>query len=243
MTLLAHRLASFLAPGTSPKGIDLCLPEFSGSLSAPLRMGGLQGPYGYPSTAFSNRDVKSAFYVQSLLSRHFDEGSIRVQSPGDFVSARKHGARRVGILFGSRSNRAFWPAGEFGQLSRLVSFQFGTEWAIVGADQRRFSIPDPSKLSREAYEAKTDYCVVARVRGDQARPLFLIAGLGGRATEGGGRYLAYEWQKLHRKFETRDFAVVLSFPPPVSPDRFSVAARYVAPSDSQRVRSRVAHGR
>lgn len=230
MATAENSLASFLAPGMRPSGVDLCLPEFSGSLSAPLQTRGNEG-YGYPSSAFSNRDVRSAFHVQSLLSQHFSDDSIRLQSPGDFMSTRsKEWAPRVGILFGSRSNEALSKESDLLQLERLVSFEFGAEWSIVGQDERRFSIADPSKLSREDYEATTDYCVVARVRDDRGRPLFLIAGLGGRATEGGGKYLVDAWEKLHRRFESRDFAVVLAFAPPVNPDHSTEAASYVAES-------------
>ena len=228
------QLASFLAPGKDPRGVDFCLPQFAGGTATPLRTvasanSSTASEYSYPSTLFTNRDVQSALHVQALLAKHFDEGWIRLHSPESFVSdRRKHGARRVGILFGSRSNDALSSAVEYTRLNRLVSFDFSNDWAIIGQDGQRFSMTDPSTLSREDYEAMTDYCVIARVRADHARPLFIVAGLGGRATEGGGRYLAHHWKDLHREFGAHDFAVVLGFPPPVSPDNCGVVARYTS---------------
>jgi hypothetical protein len=220
-------LAEFLSAGGQPIGIDLCLPEFEGSQTYPWTISGVQGKFGYPSNTLSNRDVKSALHVQSLLTRNFADESIELQSPQQFLAARQQqSASRVGMLFGSRSNIALQEAGVRSQLGRLLTFDFGAEWTIIGKDQQRFSITDPSTLTRAEYESKTDYCVVARLRANNDCPLFIIAGLGGRATEGGGRYLAQNWEQLHQEFVANDFAVVLSFVPPVSPSHFQVAARY-----------------
>jgi hypothetical protein len=220
-------LAEFLSAGGQPIGIDLCLPEFEGSQAYPWTINGGPGQFGYPSNTVSNRDVKSALHVQSLLARNFADESIELHSPQQFLAARKQqSASRVGMLFGSRSNIALQEAGVTAQLSKLISFEFGAEWTIIGKDLRRFSITDPSTLTRAEYESTTDYCVVARVRANNDCPLFLIAGLGGRATEGGGRYLAQNWEQLHKEFVAKDFAVVLSFPPPVNPSQFQVDARY-----------------
>jgi hypothetical protein len=227
-------LSAFLAPQPplSPLVADLCLPEFNGTLESPLGVLDSHGDatYGYPSVAFANRDVKSAFYVQSLLTQHFDQSSIHVLSPQDFLNANVSAdPTRLGVLIGSRSNSALAKAANAANLERLVKFEFGPTWSIVGQDGRRFSISDPSKLSREHYESLTDYCVIARIQSSGGGPLFVIAGLGGRATEGGGRYFAQSWASLHQRFGARDFAVVLKFAPPVDPAVCEPAALYELP--------------
>jgi hypothetical protein len=63
---------------------------------------------------------------------------------------------------------------------------------------------------------QTDYGVVARFRGMRNR-LFVIAGLGSRATEGCGYYFSHHWLALSKRFQEDDFAVVLRFPPPLDP--------------------------
>ena len=208
-----------------PTGVDLCLPRFSGSIQAPLRISG-QTQFGYPSSGLAERDVRSALHLQGLLARHVDLERVRLLAPEDLDES----GGRIRILFGSRSNSAFAKASRYGRLDRLVRFRFGDRWTITGQNGHRYSIPDPSRLSRQEYESHTDYCVVARVRDRHALPVFLISGLGGRSTEGGGRFLAEHWKHLQGEFGSQDFAVVLAFPPPVTPEVCSVIEKYAAPA-------------
>jgi hypothetical protein len=149
---------------------------------------------------------------------------LQFRTPEEFGDHRQDD--RVRVLFGSRSNHALQSLMEESRLGELVKFEFGEEWAIVGQDGRRFSISDPSKLDRLQYESSTDYGVVARVGDQERRSGFLVAGLGGRATEGSGLFLRQRWDELQGKFGKSDFAVVLEFPPPVDPKRFEPVAWY-----------------
>jgi len=81
-------------------------------------------------------------------------------------------------------------------------------------------------LSREEYAASTDYGVIARTTNSRLGSVFLIAGLGGRATEGGGLYVFEKWRELQSQFGDSDFAVVLQFDPPVDPKRSKPVAHY-----------------
>jgi hypothetical protein len=223
---LSEEIAHFLAPHQYLSGIDFCLPRFAGNRSTPLRLAGAPGDeFSYPSLAIAERDARSAMHVISLLGCAPEiSGDVQFRAPEDFATRDR--GDRVRVLFGSRSNHALESIMEEAQLDDLVRFEFGDEWTIVGQDRRRFSIPDPSKLNREQYESQTDYGVIARVSDTKQRSVFLVAGLGGRATEGSGLFLRESWQTLQKKFGNRDFAVVLQFPPPVNPKRFEAVAWY-----------------
>jgi hypothetical protein len=223
---LSKEIAHFLAPHQYLSGIDFCLPQFAGNRSTPLRLAGASADeFSYPSLAIAERDARSAMHVISLLGCAPEiSGDVEFRAPEDFAGGDR--GNRVRVLFGSRSNHALELIIKEGQLDGLVRFDFGDEWTIVGQDERRFSIPDPSKLDREDYESLTDYGVIARVSDRKERSVFLVAGLGGRATEGGGLFLRENWRELQSRFGNSDFAVVLKFPPPVDPKRFEAIAWY-----------------
>ncbi len=145
-------------------------------------------------------------------------------SPEDFT--RQWRAKRIGVVFGSRSNHAFsWVVGE-ANLDDMVRGEFGTTGGIMGNDDRRFGLRDPSALSGEDYAAGTDYGVIARVTNSRFGAVFVPAGFGGRAPEGGGLYLFQRWRGLQSQFGEKDFAVVLHFDPPVYPNRSTAIAWY-----------------
>lgn len=224
-TVQVSELGKFVAPGIRPSGFDFCLPQFEGTISAPCRLRGNHNrEFGYPSFAVAERDMRSAMHVFAVLSRRISADKIAFQGPDDFLQADR--MQRVGIVFGSRSNRALPWLEDGGRLSRLVNFTFGEEWSIIGSDDKHFSMKDPSTIGREEYAAMIDYGVIARVLGPGNAPVFLLAGLGGRATEGCGIYFAQNWRRLHKRFSKKDFAVILEFPPPVDPERCREIAQY-----------------
>jgi len=127
-------------------------------------------------------------------------------------------------MFGSRSNVATNSfMGRLGR-SRVVRFEYGpAEWAIHTQTGCRYALPDPSTLDRSAYSSATDYGLVA-VYHDEAVAAVVVAGLGGRATEGCGRFLRDRWHQLAASRPgSRIVAAVLKFAPPVDPDRYEIA--------------------
>jgi hypothetical protein len=222
---LSKEIAHFLAPNHPLSGIDFCLPRFAGNHN-PLHLAGAKGDqFSYPSLAIAERDARSAMHVIGLLGCAPEiSNDLQFRTPEEFDDHQQ--GDRVRVLFGSRSNHALQSLMKESGLGELVKFEFGDEWAIVGQDSRRFSIPDPSRLDRKEYESSTDYGVVARVSDQGKHSVFLVAGLGGRATEGSGLFLRERWNKLQGKFGDSDFAVVLEFSPPVDPRRFEPVAWY-----------------
>lgn len=219
-------ICNFLAPHGQPQGVDLCLPRFGGESGVPARLrGGGAEDFGFPSSTFAERDARSAMHVVQLVGSAVDDAdSVEFLAPEDFAGRKQ--PHRVGIVFGSRSNHALsWLMAQ-AQFPDLVRFEFSEEWVIVGRDGRRFALRDPSKLDRGEYSASVDYGVVARVSGPLTGSMFLLSGLGGRATEGCGLYLSRNWRDLQAKFGEEDFAVVLRFKPPVSPERCEPLAWY-----------------
>jgi hypothetical protein len=124
------------------------------------------------------------------------------------------------FLFGSRSNQGAQWATADKALGKFLHFDFGRTWSIHCTGGRVFSLRAPDKLSRDEYEQETDFGVIGRLQDTETHShIFLIAGLGSRATEGSGYYLAQHWSDLARTFGGNDFAVVLKFPPPIDPKK------------------------
>jgi hypothetical protein len=177
----------------------------------------------YPGRAFADRDARAAFYVTSILSRAVDCNNIRWEEAATYTP----GQPGTVFLFGSRSNQATqWATGP-SNLGKFIQFDFGRQWSIRARNDV-FSLSAPDKLSREQYEQKTDYGVIGRFWGIDGSAVFLIAGLGSRATEGCGYYLAKRWKELATRFPTVDFAVVLKFDPPIDPRRGEEIAAFDA---------------
>jgi hypothetical protein len=207
-------------------GFDFCLPRFEASLVEPAPLSGLPHTnFGYPSSTFAERDARSAFHVMHTVASAVGDDDIRFTAPRDFM--KPAAGERTAFVFGSRSNEAVNWLLDSKKGPHFIKFAFGDSWEIIGEGGRKFSIPDPSKLDRPTYTSMTDYGVVARLSHTRRKgAVFLIAGLGGRATEGCGLYLAREWTNLHRRFGQRDFAVVLEFPPPVEAHQHTEVACY-----------------
>jgi hypothetical protein len=214
-------LKKFLGDAILQKGCGLYLPKFSG----PVELKSDQNspvPLVYPGNTFSDRDAKSALHVSSLLGHVLDPDKIQLK---DATSFSTNGTPQTFFLFGSRSNQAtMWVIDQLAT-RKLFRFNFGAEWQIICEDKKVFSIHDPSQLGRGEYEDKTDWGVVGRLSGQQGTA-FVIAGLGGRATEGCGLYFSLNWQELYNRYKKKDFAVVLKFPPPIDPNNFETVAWY-----------------
>lgn len=206
----------------------LYLPTFSGPVSLVTETAHLRGEPAsgdglqYLGNTFADRDAKAALYVTSILSRAVESSDIRWEDPRTYSP----GQPGTAFLFGSRSNQAAEQVTSSSTLGKFIQFRFGAMWSIL-AGEEEFSIPAPDKLTRTEYEQKTDYGVIGRFRGPiGAGPAFLIAGLGGRATEGCAYFLTRHWGDLAAKFRERDFAVILRFPPPIDPLRSEVVAEF-----------------
>jgi hypothetical protein len=208
--------------------VEFCLPRFANSPEHPARLAGTFDPsFGYPSSTVAERDARSALHImQMVCSGLAGSAAVNISDPDLF--RKREGHPRTGFLFGSRSNDALSWLLYHASESKLVDFEFGDVWTIMGPDGRRFSIPDPSRLGREEYLSITDYGVVARLSmRDRISSSFLVAGLGGRATEGCGLFLSRHWAQMQERYGDRDFAVIVAFPPPVAPERYQVTAEYL----------------
>lgn len=216
---MAAALQDFLGVQAQSDQYMLVLPHFHGSTSTRGESGKLDLTYRGP--VFAERDTRAAFYIRTLLQDAVKPDRILIE-PADSI----HGAiDGPAFLFGSRSNAATLQSLRVHQ-PPLVDFEFGAEWTIRCAG-RTFSMADPSTADRTSYEIATDYGVVARLKSAANRPLFVIAGLGGRATEASARYLLKNWSSLAARFGERAFALVLEFPPPFREDKVSPVAEAV----------------
>ena len=214
-------LKSFLGDTVLTKGCGLYLPKFSGPVELKSDQNA-PAPLVYPGYTFSDRDAKSALHVASLLGHILDPDKISLKEASNFSP---NGSAQTVFLFGSRSNQAtMWAVQNLGK-RKLFRFQFGLDWQIIGEGHEVFSIPDPSQLARGEYASRTDWGVVGRLSGPQGTA-FVFAGLGGRATEGCGRYFALNWRELYDRYKDKDFAVILKFTPPVDPNNYEAVSWY-----------------
>lgn len=211
-------LQTFLGPEVLTSGCSLYLPKFAGMVhladdSIP------PVSFSYPGGTFSERDTKAALYITSVLGHILESDKIEVKETSGFVPTAGL-PDKTAFLIGSRSNEVTIWATEHLPTRKFFTFRFGANWEIVAEDETIFSTPDPSTLSRDAYGNQTDYGVVARISDSAGEEqVFVIAGLGSRATEGCGYYFSRHWQELSKKYGSNDFAVILKFTPPLDPTR------------------------
>jgi hypothetical protein len=220
------QLAGFLGVRKDNEQAVLFLPRFTGTVNLDSQGGGGVS-LRYPGHTFSDRDTRAAFYVQALLGSVFEPSRIRIENASGTDSSRIDalGAKTV-FLFGSRSN----PLTQWALANRapagFLELTYGQNWTIH-ANGQSFSAPDPSQVSEFDYRSHPDYGVLARFFDPHAgMTFFVLAGLGGRATEGCGHYLAANWLTLSEEFAERDFAVILKFSPPVEPGNHERIAQY-----------------
>jgi hypothetical protein len=208
------QLTDFLGLG-SPSTLKLCMSRFD---RAEIDSGHAPPGFRYPSYAFAERDVRSAYHVQRLAA---DAGAdIDFISPDELAGEIRSRNSWMGIpatvVFGSRSNMALADVLGHSPLGQLVKFEFGESWTIRTRDNKTYSLRDPSGMSNETYAAQTDYGIVGRAT-ESGRSHFVVAGLGGRATEGCGLYLQRNWAMLAGRAADRPFVALLQFDPPVDP--------------------------
>ncbi len=215
-------LKEFIAANGVASECRLMLPHFTGT--AIMAEGNMPDALVYRGFTFAERDSRAAFYVHSLIGPIFAPEKLAIQSavPGQPVP-------NIAFLFGSRSNPVTQEIlKNSGQ--GLFEFEFGPAWKIrcSGAE---FSVPDPSRLMDPLqYQNSTDYAVVARIHDGEGRVFFVIAGLGGRATEGAARFFVNNWRSLASSFGQDDFAAVLEFAAPFDMNRCQVVATAQRPS-------------
>jgi hypothetical protein len=210
------QLRAFLGAATGSRRFRLLLPEFGG----PSRLNSVPSDltFQYRGTTFAERDTRAASCVQNLLDQVVEIGNVTMEPAGTQFENQD-----IAFLFGSRSNRAAQFFLE--QLPNpLFELQFAAEWTII-CNQQRFSLPDPTVTAAVQYETSDDYGVIARVQSASPGPVFIIAGLGGRATEGCGVYFRDHWEELNSQFPNGDFAVVLKFSAPFDVHRAEQVAQ------------------
>jgi hypothetical protein len=199
-------LRAFLHARERSRHFRLLLPEFQGP--AILENEPALSNFAYRGRTFAERDARAASHVQCLLNRVVDIGKVTLEGAGTTTV----GPNDVAFLFGSRSNHATQTMLERSGTT-LFGFEFTDKWAVV-CNGKRFTLPDPTTSPQPVYEAAEDYGVIARVGSAGPAPVFVIAGLGGRATEGCGLYFREHWDEMDREYGNQDFAVVLRFPAP-----------------------------
>lgn len=219
-----NELQAFLGAGVLSSGCGLYLPRFSGKVALSADHSGVPSPLQYAGGTYSERDAKAAFYITSVLGHILDSDKIRLEEASDFTPDSGL-AHKTAFLFGSRSNRVTIWATEKLPESGLFKFKFGETWQIICRDNSVYEMPDPSKLEPGAYANQTDYGVVGRLSmPENEESLFVIAGLGSRATEGCGHYFSHHWRELFQRYGDNDFAVILKFSPPLDPKSYEPVA-------------------
>lgn len=189
--------------------VRMCIPQFAGVVSN-------EDGIVYRGSVRANRDVTAALHISELAI----EAGAEVSYFGPDEPCQDQGTL---VFLGSRSNAATNAFMRGPGRNDVVWFEYGYEWAIHSRSGRRYALRDPSTLNRETYAASTDYGVVA-LYNELGSTSVVVAGLGGRATEGCGLFLRENWQDLAvRAKGARVFAAILKFAPPVDPSRYEIA--------------------
>jgi hypothetical protein len=220
-------LREFLGSGKADIEIKLFLPEFSGETTIELS-GEQNTPFKYRGRTFSVRDTRAAFHILTLYGSIGKTGNVQLRSSNSFDSLKDNSG--LNFLIGSRTNKATLWAADQKARGRFFHFDFGKQWGIHCVGGKYFSIPNPANIDDETYATSTDYGVICRLSGtvsnapllsnsaDSIGSYFIVAGLGNRATEGCGYYLARNWEEIYKKYGTDEFTLILEFPPPINPE-------------------------
>lgn len=200
-------LRRFLGADIPSAKCRFLLPHFKGvaSLEGPTSFG---KPFVYKGFTVAERDSRAAFYVHSLVADAFDPGSV-------FIESATAGGQLIptAFLFGSRSNVMMQDVLQASGRD-LFEFEFGSLWKIHCAGNV-FSMADPNEVTDpNEYQNTTDYAVIARLHTEGSGPVFVIAGLGGRATEGAAQFFVNNWGQMAAEFGEDDFCQVLQFDAP-----------------------------
>ncbi len=218
-----NELQAFLGAGVLNSGCGLYLPRFSGKVALTADTSA-PSPLQYGGSTYSERDARAAFYITSVLGHLLDSDKIQLEEASDFTPDSGL-AHKTAFLFGSRSNQVTMWATENLPESALFKFEFGERWQIKCKDGSIYELPDPSKLERGAYANETDYGVISRLTvPETGERLFVIAGLGSRATEGCGHAFSRHWRQFFQRYGDNDFAVIFRFSPPLDPEKYEPIA-------------------
>jgi hypothetical protein len=213
-----NELQEFLGANILTHGCNLYLPKFQGKVVSTTGSGGAL-PLQYPGGTYSERDAKAALHITSVLGQVLDSDKINLENTSEFTPSFDL-FHKTAFLFGSRSNNLTIWATQNLPANKFFKFVFGDRWEIQCENGPTYSLPDPSKLERGEYANQTDYGVISRLTVPESNErLYVIAGLGSRATEGCGYYFSNHWRELFQKYGSNDFAVILKFSPPLDPEK------------------------
>ncbi|MEP6949688.1 MAG: hypothetical protein ABI863_10460 [Ginsengibacter sp.] len=210
------KLKSFLGASVDTEA-DLILPKFEGG----KQLAGVEKhtPFIYPGTVYSDRDTRSAFYISNLLGNIIRPDKIYLKDTITYDD--KTSSSKLIFVFGSKSNQFTSELFVRAKNKKIFSLDFGDYWTIHSNKSGvNYSLANPAEMSRQEYESSTDFGIIARFlpQDNDGKTIFIIAGLGSRATEGCGIYFVNNWRLINTKFGSNDIAaVVLKFPPPVDP--------------------------
>ncbi len=169
------------------------------------------GTYAYRGETFARSDVMAAWYVVDLLSRVASTAQIELAAPGEPPANATHV-----FAFGSKSNdeatsllKNFSPSFRFYDQHP----EHPGKWVLEDLDSKKvYGIEDPSRLAHAEYRGRPDFGVIQKITRGAPYVLFVLSGLGDRATQGCGSYLRNNWEALLGEFGGQDFGLILEFP-------------------------------
>src|SRR6185503_10406980 len=240
-----NRIATFLSMDEQ-SSCALLLPDWIMGLpgkdgDAANRRGLKGGKYYYRGPTFATADVNSAWSIASLVSRVLPAGKIQIVSNDDIANA----ATSHKFVFGSQSSEILRGVLELFE----PEFEFDYKpadapghWVIRDKKTGNcYAIQQPNDLDYDTYMKTTDYGVIQKFRDPvSGRVYFLIAGLGSRATEGCGYFLADHWSELLHEFGDKDFGIVVMFPKSLGPREGNRVAREAGTSPCSEMRRQTA---
>lgn len=207
----ANRLKAFLSADES-SSYSLLLASFylghpaeKGQPAIPKELDG-----GYPGETLAIEDTRSAVSIMGMLTAVTSPQRITICSSTD----KPNPDTTHYFVFGSRSNPIMESIqkGYQDRFKQSLRFEYtDTGWYVHDNDyNHRYAVePPPKSLTVHQYRMADDYGVIQKVVVSGQRIYFIVAGLGSRATEGCGWYLARHWQD---HLAEKEFTIILKFP-------------------------------
>jgi len=172
-----------------------------------------ENAYSYRGHSFARTDIMCAHYILELLAQITDLRNVKI------LAAHERQGKNIThrFLFGSKSHKLVQSLLEAYKPHFAIHYkhkEFPGKWVLEDTHYRKaYTIIDPSTLRPYEFEKLNDFGIIEKIVDPQlGRVLFIIAGLGDRATEGCGWYLLRHWDEILSKHVTGRFEIILKFP-------------------------------
>jgi len=219
MVDMREEIRTFIGASHPSEPMKLWIPTFRST------GGGVPSPadksFSFPGRVSSFRDIIALSYIFARIDDVQTNDSIRIVSATDTHTSE----HELGISFiiGGRSNPMTLDVLASKTVKNFFKLECHTEWKILcNGGGVVYSIRNPGEMTKTEYENSVDYGFIQKTYNKRNKALFIVSGLGSRATAGCGLFFYDNWHELYEKYGSEPFGIVIKFPPERLKERPSI---------------------